>query len=199
MALRRTLTAPATQGLFRNAPIVVLNNFAGRKEQQLQLTAITLQGMYPSLQVETVRLTDLQRVVLYEYDEVRRACAHARVASTAASRIRSGPSRRDARSPRPGFGLDRDAALRHPRRARRSVAQVRRRSCRVLPRPRSRSRSRAARSARSIKRISQAKLPNLRAASDVADLVLGGAGGDGATSESEFEVRGTALRGGAVA
>lgn len=59
--------APA-QAVFRTAPLVLLNNFDDSKPE-LRLASVTLQNMFPSLAVATVKLADCQRCVLFSYDE----------------------------------------------------------------------------------------------------------------------------------
>lgn len=55
---------------FRNAPLVVLNNFAAGGAPG-RLVSATLQNMFPPISVETVRLKDCRRVVLFHYDAER--------------------------------------------------------------------------------------------------------------------------------
>ena len=48
-------------------PLVVLNNFSQAEQSHLQLMRITLQHMFPSINVNTVRLNECRRVVLFHY------------------------------------------------------------------------------------------------------------------------------------
>lgn len=48
-------------------PLVVLNNFSQAEESHLQLMRVTLQHMFPSINVNTVRLNECRRVVLFHY------------------------------------------------------------------------------------------------------------------------------------
>ena len=48
-------------------PLVVLNNFSQAEDSHLQLMRVTLQHMFPSINVNTVRLNECRRVVLFHY------------------------------------------------------------------------------------------------------------------------------------
>lgn len=48
-------------------PIVVLNNFGQSDENTIRLMRTTLQNMFPSIDVKTIRLTECRRVVLFHY------------------------------------------------------------------------------------------------------------------------------------
>lgn len=58
------------------APLVVLNGFVSTaanpvdpsKEKALRLVSVTLQNMFPSINVETIKLRDCRRVVLFNYN-----------------------------------------------------------------------------------------------------------------------------------
>lgn len=52
---------------FRAAPLVVLNNFG--QEEHLKLATAMFQNMFPSINVQTVRLGNIQRVVMLNYDK----------------------------------------------------------------------------------------------------------------------------------
>ena len=64
---------------FQNAPLVVLNNFdaaAGNgseldktKLRHVNITALTIQAMFPPINVQTVQLAECSRVVLFHYDQ----------------------------------------------------------------------------------------------------------------------------------
>ena len=54
----------------RTSPLVVLNNFGGDdRGNHLKLVATTFQNIFPTINVQTVRLSDCQRVVLLNYNE----------------------------------------------------------------------------------------------------------------------------------
>lgn len=48
-------------------PLVVLNNFGQDESSQVQLMKVTLQHMFPSINIKTVRLSECRRVVLFHY------------------------------------------------------------------------------------------------------------------------------------
>jgi len=51
----------------RTAPLVILNNFnAGG--QAMHLVSVSLQNMFPSINLDTIRLRECRRVVLFHYD-----------------------------------------------------------------------------------------------------------------------------------
>ena len=118
----------------RTAPLVVLNNFAGEHaKNHLKLVATTFQNIFPTINVQTVRLADCQRVVLLDYN-----------------------------------AQDDTIEFRHYF---------------IKPVPTGVSRS--------VKRIVQARIPDLSHLRDVSEYVLGnavhGPGGGGAASDSEYE------------
>ena len=51
----------------QTAPVVVLNNFGQSEENTIKLMRTTLQNMFPSIDVKTIRLTECRRVVLFHY------------------------------------------------------------------------------------------------------------------------------------
>ena len=53
---------------FRFPPLVVMNNF-DTKQRQLQLLVTMLQNMFPPINVETVKLNECRRVILYDYNK----------------------------------------------------------------------------------------------------------------------------------
>jgi ribosome biogenesis protein SSF1/2 len=54
----------------QTSPLVVLNNFNGEgRGNHLKLIATTFQNIFPTINVQTVRLTECQRVVLLNYNE----------------------------------------------------------------------------------------------------------------------------------
>ena len=57
--------------LMDSPPLVVLNNFGGGAKHTSLMTSM-LQGMFPAIDIATVRLSSCQRVVLFHLDKVRR-------------------------------------------------------------------------------------------------------------------------------
>ncbi|XP_065860470.1 peter Pan-like protein [Euphorbia lathyris] len=56
------------QDLFKNPPLIVLSGF-GSGEQHLKLTTIMFQNIFPSIDINTVKLPSCQRIVLLNYDK----------------------------------------------------------------------------------------------------------------------------------
>ncbi|KAM0998500.1 hypothetical protein ACFX2I_008226 [Malus domestica] len=54
--------------LFKNAPLIVLSGF-GTGEQHLKLTTILFQNIFPAIDVNTVKLSSCQRIVLLNYNK----------------------------------------------------------------------------------------------------------------------------------
>lgn len=54
-----------------SAPLVVLNNFGGGGGKHIALMTSMLQGMFPTIDIGTVRLSSCQRVVLFHMDKER--------------------------------------------------------------------------------------------------------------------------------
>jgi ribosome biogenesis protein SSF1/2 len=52
---------------FLTPPLIVLNNFGSEESEHLTLLRVTLQHMFPSINVNTVRLNECRRVVLFHY------------------------------------------------------------------------------------------------------------------------------------
>lgn len=52
----------------RTAPLVVLNNFGEGAKNHLKLVSTTFQNIFPTINLQTVRLADCQRIVLLEYN-----------------------------------------------------------------------------------------------------------------------------------
>lgn len=52
---------------FHTNPLIVLNNFRS-DENHIKLLNMTFQNMFPSIDVQTVKLSDCRRVVLFDYD-----------------------------------------------------------------------------------------------------------------------------------
>ena len=52
---------------YLTSPLVVLNNFGKTEESHVKLTAVTLQHMFPSINIKTIRLNECRRVVLFNY------------------------------------------------------------------------------------------------------------------------------------
>ncbi|EEF39269.1 peter Pan-like protein [Ricinus communis] len=55
------------QDLFKNPPLIVLSGFGS--EQHLKLTAIMFQNIFPAIDVNTVKLSSCQRIVLLTYNK----------------------------------------------------------------------------------------------------------------------------------
>ena len=58
--------APA--GAFSTPPLLVLANFDTKSQEHLALVTATFQGMFPSINARTVRLSDCRRVVLVQHE-----------------------------------------------------------------------------------------------------------------------------------
>ncbi|PSR89512.1 Peter Pan-like protein [Actinidia chinensis var. chinensis] len=56
------------QDLFKNAPLIVLSGF-GTGEQHLKLTTIMFQNIFPAIDINTVKLSSCQRIVLLNYNK----------------------------------------------------------------------------------------------------------------------------------
>ncbi|KAJ6680163.1 PETER PAN-RELATED [Salix purpurea] len=56
------------QDLFKNAPLIVLSGF-GSGEEHLKLTTVMFQNIFPAIDVNTVKLSSCQRIVLLNYNK----------------------------------------------------------------------------------------------------------------------------------
>eukprot|EP00258_Populus_trichocarpa_P002634 XP_002302711.3 peter Pan-like protein [Populus trichocarpa] len=56
------------QDLFKNAPLIVLSGF-GSGEQHLKLTTVMFQKIFPAIDINTVKLSSCQRIVLLNYNK----------------------------------------------------------------------------------------------------------------------------------
>ncbi|KAL3604507.1 hypothetical protein D5086_005366 [Populus alba] len=56
------------QDLFKNAPLIVLSGF-GSEEQHLKLTTVMFQNIFPAIDINTVKLSSCQRIVLLNYNK----------------------------------------------------------------------------------------------------------------------------------
>lgn len=56
------------QELFKNSPLIVLSGF-GTGDQHLKLTTIMFQNIFPAIDINTVKLSSCQRIVLLNYDK----------------------------------------------------------------------------------------------------------------------------------
>ncbi|XP_058076983.1 peter Pan-like protein [Magnolia sinica] len=54
--------------LFKNSPLIVLSGF-GTGDQHLKLTTIMFQNIFPAIDINTVKLSSCQRIVLLNYDK----------------------------------------------------------------------------------------------------------------------------------
>uniref|UniRef100_A0A6V1TY31 Brix domain-containing protein n=1 Tax=Heterosigma akashiwo TaxID=2829 RepID=A0A6V1TY31_HETAK len=114
--------------VYQCPPLVVLNNFADATEAHVKLMRVTFQNMFPPINVQTIKLADCRRVVLFHY-------------------------------------LKEDQTV-----------EVRHYSIRAVPTGISRS----------VKRVVQARLPNLSRLRDVSEFLTSAAAA-GAASDSEGE------------
>ncbi|KAG0498306.1 hypothetical protein HPP92_002997 [Vanilla planifolia] len=55
------------QGLFNNSPLIVLSGF-GNGGQHLKLTTVIFQNIFPAIDINTVKLSSCQRIVLLNYN-----------------------------------------------------------------------------------------------------------------------------------
>ncbi|KAL9397345.1 hypothetical protein Peur_011598 [Populus x canadensis] len=56
------------QDLFKNAPLIVLSGF-GSGEQHLKLTTVMFQNIFPAIDINTIKLSSCQRIVLLNYNK----------------------------------------------------------------------------------------------------------------------------------
>ncbi|KAJ6338504.1 hypothetical protein OIU76_008054 [Salix suchowensis] len=56
------------QDLFKNPPLIVLSGF-GSGEQHLKLTTVMFQNIFPAIDINTVKLSSCQRIVLLNYNK----------------------------------------------------------------------------------------------------------------------------------
>jgi ribosome biogenesis protein SSF1/2 len=52
---------------YLTSPLVVLNNFGKTEDSHVKLMAVTLQHMFPSINIKSIRLGECRRVVLFNY------------------------------------------------------------------------------------------------------------------------------------
>lgn len=57
--------------LFKNSPLIVLSGF-GTGEQHMKLTTIMFQNIFPVIDINTVKLSSCQRIVLLNYDKEKK-------------------------------------------------------------------------------------------------------------------------------
>ncbi|KAJ3292854.1 hypothetical protein HK104_004955 [Borealophlyctis nickersoniae] len=62
LALQNKPKSPGTE--FKTAPLVVLNNF-GNDARHIKLVATVFQNLFPPIQVQTMKLTEARRVILF--------------------------------------------------------------------------------------------------------------------------------------
>ncbi|KAJ4718084.1 PETER PAN-like protein [Melia azedarach] len=65
---RSQLHPRCPQDLFKNAPLIVLSGF-GTGDQHLKLTTIMFQNIFPAIDINTVKLSTCQRIVLLNYNK----------------------------------------------------------------------------------------------------------------------------------
>lgn len=69
--VRNTQKRPyESQVAFMTSPLVVLNNFGQADESHIKVMKITFQNMFPSIDVNKIKLNDCRRVVLFHYNKV---------------------------------------------------------------------------------------------------------------------------------
>eukprot|EP00924_Labyrinthula_sp_SR-Ha-C_P005126 maker-scaffold_1-snap-gene-22.62-mRNA-1 protein AED:0.01 eAED:0.01 QI:53/1/1/1/1/1/3/96/431 len=78
-AKRRKKTVPIPPVAFHSSPIVVLNNFpnpeeefdkdSSKEERAKKITGAMFQGMFPEINIETIKLSDCKRMLLVNYNE----------------------------------------------------------------------------------------------------------------------------------
>ncbi|CAI9105426.1 OLC1v1004344C1 [Oldenlandia corymbosa var. corymbosa] len=56
------------QDLFKNSPLIVLSGF-GTGDQHLKLTTVVFQNIFPAIDINTVKLSTCQRIVLLNYNK----------------------------------------------------------------------------------------------------------------------------------
>ncbi|CAM9344605.1 unnamed protein product, partial [Laminaria digitata] len=115
---------------YKTSPLVVLNNFGDKDApSHVRLMKVTLQNMFPSINVAAVRLQDCRRVVMFNLDKTKGTVEMRHFA------VRATPT-----------GI-----------------------------------------AKAIKKVVQAKVPDLHALDDISEYVAGGMGGGASDSEVEDE------------
>eukprot|EP00126_Sphaerothecum_destruens_P007772 Sdes_comp19982_c0_seq1m12577 len=65
IALQKHPKAPGTE--YKTAPLIVLSNFSNEVAEQ-KLTATVLQNMFPAINIQSVKLADVRRCVLFHYN-----------------------------------------------------------------------------------------------------------------------------------
>ncbi|CAM9153626.1 unnamed protein product [Pylaiella littoralis] len=115
---------------YKTSPLVVLNNFGDKQaSSQVKLMKVTLQNMFPSINVAAVKLQDCRRVVMFNLDKANGTVEMRHFA------VRATPT-----------GIT-----------------------------------------KAIKKVVQAKVPDLHALEDISEYVAGGLGGGASDSELEDE------------
>ncbi|GMN38484.1 hypothetical protein TIFTF001_007719 [Ficus carica] len=66
--MRSQLRPRCPQELFKNPPLIVLSGF-GSGDQHLKLTTIMFQNIFPAIDINTVKLSSCQRIVLLNYNK----------------------------------------------------------------------------------------------------------------------------------
>ncbi|CAM9848659.1 unnamed protein product, partial [Hapterophycus canaliculatus] len=115
---------------YKTPPLVVLNNFGDKQaSSHVKLMKVTLQNMFPSINVATVKLQDCRRVVMFNLDKTN------------------------------------------------GTVEMRHYAVRATPTG----------ITKAIKKVVQAKVPDLHALEDISEYVAGGMGGGASDSEVEDE------------
>jgi len=166
-ALQRRPVSDHARALLQNPPIVVTNNFGDASAPpQVKLLRITFQNMFPAINVATVKLTECRRVVLFHLvdEEVEEEEA-----------VVDGGNSNDDKST--------EASPPLPKKMRKVIkqrVQIRHYAIKAAP----------VGINRKVRRLVQAKLPNLNRVQDIADYITGQAAGTGSVgdvSDSEAE------------
>jgi ribosome biogenesis protein SSF1/2 len=163
-ALQRRPVSDNARALHQNPPIVVTNNFGdATAPPQIKLLRITFQNMFPAINVATVRLTECRRVVLFHLieEEVEEELIEDNDDKEA------GPTTTTA------------TTNRKTKMVLKQRVQIRHYAIRAAP----------VGVNRKVRRLIQAKLPNLNRVQDIADYITGQAatGSVGDVSDSEAE------------
>ncbi|KAK6120198.1 hypothetical protein DH2020_046104 [Rehmannia glutinosa] len=66
--VRSQLRPRSSKDLFKNPPLIVLSGF-GTGEQHLKLTTIMFQNIFPAIDINTVKVSSCQRIVLLNYNK----------------------------------------------------------------------------------------------------------------------------------
>ncbi|KAK8310722.1 hypothetical protein V6Z12_D02G204000 [Gossypium hirsutum] len=68
LVLSKIKTSPVLRDIFKNPPLIVLFGFAAADEQ-LRLTTMVFKNIFPDIDINTVKLSSCQRIVLINYNK----------------------------------------------------------------------------------------------------------------------------------